>query len=355
VQATSSLLWSNSSSNSFWLEFIGFAWSVNAQLMANEGSKRVRAVTAGVLVACQARHIGIDLDELAAFGSPQSGNGTRGGVVSGQIDQSPTPLKGECAMPASSRIRFALCFSVGLGLLLTACQPAASVAQVVPTNTVAPTIQVAASVAPSATNTRVPDTPTAVPSNTATARPTDTATTPPTATTSPTVAPTQTAAPTATKKPTARPTARPQPTNPPQPTSPPVVASVYSTASGGPQGYVSRLTCTQPGNVPCQSVMAAGDKAFAIRLEALDDAVPAIFVPFGLSVEKDGANAANMYMTVVSGWLNPGEYALLGTSRNFSQPGHYVIRTNGCFVTQATYPNCTWGTVDGTVVTFDIQ
>ena len=259
-------------------------------------------------------------------------------------------------MPASSRIRFALCFSVGMGLLLTACQPAASVAQVVPTNTAAPAIQVAASAAPSATNTRVPATPTAVPSDTATARPTDTATTPPTATASPTAAPTQTVAPTATKKPTARPTARP--TVPPQPTAtnpPPAVAPLYGLASGGPQGYVSTLTCTQPGNVPCQSVMAAGDKAFAIRLEALDDAVPAIFVPFGLSVEKDGANAANMYMTVVSGWLNPGEYALLGTSRNFSQPGHYVIRTNGCFVTQATYPNCTWGTVDGTVVTFDIQ
>ena len=255
-------------------------------------------------------------------------------------------------MPASSRIRFTFCFSIAVGLLLTACQPAASVAQVVPTNTLAPTIQVVASVAPSATNTRLPDTPTAVPSATATARPTDTATTPPTATASPTVAPTQTAAPTATKKPTARPTARPQPTatNPP-----PAVAPLYGLASGGPQGYVSTLTCTQPGNVPCQSVMAAGDKAFAIRLEALDDAVPAIFVPFGLSVEKDGANAANMYRTVVSGWLNPGEYALLGTSRNFSQPGHYVIRTNGCFVTQATYPNCTWGTVDGTVVNFDIQ
>ena len=45
----------------------------------------------------------------------------------------------------------------------------------------------------------------------------------------------------------------------------------------------------------------------------------------------------------------------MGTSHSFSQPGHYVIRTNGCLLTEASYPNCSWGTVDGTVVTFDIQ
>jgi hypothetical protein len=259
-------------------------------------------------------------------------------------------------MPTRFRTRFALCFSIGASLLLSACQPAASVAQLAPANTAVPTVQIVATVAPSATNTRVPDTPTTVPSSTATTRPADTATTPPTATTKPTVAPTNTVpptvAPTATRKATARPTLPPQPT---ATKAPVVAASVYSTFSGGPQGYKSTLGCTQAGGAPCQPVMAPGDVAFSIRLESGMDAVLAIFVPFGLSVEKDGANVADMYMTVVSGWLNPGEYALLGTSRNFSQPGHYVIHTNGCLLTEASYPNCSWGTVDGTVVTFDIQ
>jgi hypothetical protein len=260
-------------------------------------------------------------------------------------------------MPVSLHTRFVLCCVVGASLLLSACQPSAAATQVTAPTQVAQTAptQVVALVAPAATNTRVPDTPTSVPSSTATTKPTDTptATWTATATASPTTAPTQTLAPTATKRPTARPTvAQILPTA----TKPPVAAaSLYSIASGGPQGYQSTLVCTQPGNVPCQSAMATGDKAFSIRLDALQDAVPAIFVPFGLSVEKDGANAADMYMTVVSGWLNPGEYALLGTSRNFTQPGHYVIRTSGCYVTRETYPNCTWGTVNGTIVTFDLQ
>jgi hypothetical protein len=251
------------------------------------------------------------------------------------------------------RTRFVLCITIGATLLLSACQPAASVAQVVPTATLAPpTAQVVATVAPSATNTRVPDTPTTAP--TATTKPTNTATatTPPTATTKPTDTATATVAPTATRKPTARPTFPPQPT---ATKAPVVAASVYSTFSGGPHGYHSTLGCTVPGGAQCQPVMPPGDVAFSIRLESDLDAVLAIFVPFGLSVEKDGANQADAYMTVVSGWLNPGEYALLGTSHNFSQPGHYVIHTNGCLLTQASYPNCAWGTVDGTVVTFDIQ
>lgn len=269
-------------------------------------------------------------------------------------------------MSTSSRTKIVRFLYVAVGLLLAACQPAAPVAQVfptavppaqvIPTDTPVAIVQVAATPVPSATNTRVPDTPTAVPTSTNT--PTAI---PPTATASPTVAPTNTPTavpPTPTARPTVRPTARPQPTSVPPtaaPTNPPVAVSLYSTVSGGPQGYLSTLGCTQPGNVPCQPVMAPGDKAFSIKLEALQDAVPAIFVPFGLSVEKDGANAADMYMTVVSGWLYPGEYALLGTSRNFTQPGHYVIRTNGCYVTLETYPHCNWGTVNGTVVTFDIQ
>ena len=62
-----------------------------------------------------------------------------------------------------------------------------------------------------------------------------------------------------------------------------------------------------------------------------------------------------MYMTVNAGWLEPGSYALMGTSRNLSQPGHYVIRTNGCLITKETYPAFTWWTLNGTVVNFDIQ
>jgi hypothetical protein len=256
-------------------------------------------------------------------------------------------------MPVNLHTRFALFCVVGASLLLSACQPGAAATQVPAPTQVA---QVVASVAPAPTNTRIPDTPTAVPSSTATAKPTDTATATSTATATAKPTDTATATSTATATATKRPTARPTVQVPPTATKPPVVAaSLYSIASGGPQGYVSTLVCTQPGNVPCQSVMSPGDKAFSIRLDALPEAVPAIFVPFGLAVEKDGANAANMYMTVDSGWLNPGEYALMGTSRNFTQPGHYIIRTNGCYVTQETYPNCTWGTVNGTIVTFDIQ
>jgi len=265
--------------------------------------------------------------------------------------------------------RFIIMACVGASLLLSACQPAAAVTQVAVANTAVvntavPSLVAAATEAP-ATATTAPSA-TAVPA-TATIRPTDTATatTPPTATASPTVAPTATAVPpTATKVKPTKPAATRVPatqapaTQAPAATKAPAASGsgpLYSTASGGPQGYTSTLVCTQPDGSACQSVMASGDKAFSIRLEAGFDAVPAIFVPFGLSVEKDGANVADAYMTVVSGWLNPGEYALLGTSRNFSQPGHYVVRTNGCYVTRETYPNCTWGTVDGTIVTFDIQ
>jgi hypothetical protein len=247
-------------------------------------------------------------------------------------------------------------------LVLTACAaPAAApttAPTVAPTDTVAPTL--APTVDAAATQTAAAaafkqQLATGV-AATLTAQPTAT----PTNTAAPTATPTVAAS--ATTAPTAQPSAtraKPAPVTPAatQPPAPATQASapLYSTASGGPQGYVSTLGCTQPGNVPCQPVMAVGDKAFSIKLEALDDAVPAIFVPFGLSVEKDGANVADMYMTVVSGWLNPGEYAMLGTSRNFKQPGHYVIRTNGCYVTRETYPQCTWGTVNGTIVTFDIQ
>jgi hypothetical protein len=101
--------------------------------------------------------------------------------------------------------------------------------------------------------------------------------------------------------------------------------------------------------------MAPGDISFSITLKSAEDAVLAIFLPFGLSVEKDGVNSPDMYMTVDAGWLPPGSQARMGTSRSFTQPGHYVIRTNGCLLTEASYPQCTWWTVNGTIVSFDIQ
>jgi hypothetical protein len=214
---------------------------------------------------------------------------------------------------------------------------------------VAATLTAQPSATPLPTNTPLP-TSTTQPSDTP--KPTDTATVAPSATS--TTAP----KPSATHTKVAVVTTKAPVTQPPAATKAPAASGsgpLYSTASGGPQGYTSFLGCTQSDGSACQTVMAPGDKAFSIRLEAGNDAVPAIFVPFGLSVEKDGANVADAYMTVVSGWLNPNEYALLGTSHSFSQPGHYVIRTNGCYVTRETYPNCSWGTVNGTIVTFDIQ
>jgi hypothetical protein len=142
-------------------------------------------------------------------------------------------------------------------------------------------------------------------------------------------------------------------TDVPKPTSGGV--PLYTEAVGGPHGYTSFLSCTQASGAACESVMAPGDKAFGIVLASSDDAVLAIFVPFGLAVEKDGANQANAYMTVDAGWLQPGSAARMGTSHNFSAPGHYVIRTNGCLITEESYPACTWWTVNGTIVTFDIQ
>jgi hypothetical protein len=103
--------------------------------------------------------------------------------------------------------------------------------------------------------------------------------------------------------------------------------------------------------------MPPGDLSFVIILESTADALEVIFVPFGLSVEKDGVNAADMYMTADAGWLPPASAARFGTSRTFSAPGQYVVRTNGCLFTLANYLTgvCTWWTLNGTVVTFDIQ
>ncbi len=200
---------------------------------------------------------------------------------------------------------------------------------------------------------------------TLTAQPTNTSTHTPVPTS--TATPTPTASPTASASPTLRPTStsttaptkvsvavtQAPPTSAPPPTS--SGGSIYSTASGGPQGYTSTFACFQVSGTACESVMSPGDISFSITLRSAEDALLAIFVPFGLSVEKDGANAADMYMTVDAGWLPPGSAARFGTSRTFSQPGRYTIRTNGCLITEASYPNCTWWTVNGTIATFDIR
>lgn len=205
--------------------------------------------------------------------------------------------------------------------------------------------------------TQVAATLTAQPTDTAvpTQTPTHTFTPSPTASPTATALPTSTATATATAAPSKVPVVVTVPTVTKTPSSAGSGGPLYGFASGGPQGYTSELTCTQAGGVPCESVMAPGDISFGILLWSTPDALLAIFVPFGLAVEKDGANAADMYMTVDSGWLEPGGAAYMGTSRRFSQPGHYIIRTNGCLITQASYPNCTWWTVNGTVVTFDIR
>ncbi len=247
-----------------------------------------------------------------------------------------------------------------LVILVSACTTSASPTVAPPTSTEAPTpTQDAAATAAAESNrlaTSVAATLTAFP--TATSLPTlaSTETLVPTQTSVP---PSATAAPTSTKVVVAT---RVPPTQvvvateaPPTPEA--ASGSVYSFTGGGPQGYTSTLYCTQVGGTPCQPTMPPGDLSFAITLESTMDALEVIFYPFGLSVEEDGANAADMYMTADAGWLPPGARARFGTSRTFSQPGHYVIRTNGCLFTQENYASgeCTWWTLNGTVVTFNIR
>ncbi len=189
---------------------------------------------------------------------------------------------------------------------------------------------------------------------TLTAQPTST----PTETHTPTPEPTETHTPepTATHTPAATPTATRTtgPTAPPvtvAPTSPPVPASVYS-AVGGPQLFETFIDCTRNG-AQCTPEMAPGDVAFDFYLASEPTAPWALFVPYGLSVEKDGANIANMFMFVDAGFLEPGTLVRFGASRNFTSPGRYVIRSNGCMTTSEA--PCGWTTMSGTVVTFVIK
>jgi hypothetical protein len=99
--------------------------------------------------------------------------------------------------------------------------------------------------------------------------------------------------------------------------------------------------------------MPPGDVSFSFTLGSTSDAPWAIFLPYGLSVEKDGANADSMFMFVDAGWLPPGFTVGFGGSRNFTEPGRYVIRSSGCML--VTGAQCAWTTMAGTTVTFVIQ
>lgn len=241
-----------------------------------------------------------------------------------------------------------------LMILVSACTSSTSPIVAPSTSTVAPTpTQDAAATAAAESNrlaTSVAATLTAFPTSTSlpTSAPTETLVPTPTS-----VPPSATAAPTSTKVVVAT---QVPPTQEP-PTNEPASGSVYSFTGGGPPGYTSTLFCTQVGGTACQPTMPPGDLSFAVTLESSVDALEVIFYPFGLSVERDGANAADLYMTADAGWLPPNSQAGFGISRTFNQPGHYVVRTNGCLFTQDNYASgaCTWWTLNGTVVTFDIN
>jgi len=101
--------------------------------------------------------------------------------------------------------------------------------------------------------------------------------------------------------------------------------------------------------------MPPGDISFRLTLASAAAAPWTHFVNYGLSVEKDGANVAGLFMFVDAGWLQPGAVVGFGASRSFSQPGAYVIRSSGCLTTDVKSNACIWATIAGDVVTFTIQ
>ncbi len=134
----------------------------------------------------------------------------------------------------------------------------------------------------------------------------------PTSTSTDTPEPTFTSTPTETPLPSDTPTpeATATETQPPGPTSPPITAtrpapaSVYG-STGGPEGFFTTITCSRGGG-NCTPTMPPGDISFSFTLGSLATAPWTLFVPYGLSVERDGANVSDMYMTVDAGWLVPG-------------------------------------------------
>jgi hypothetical protein len=247
-----------------------------------------------------------------------------------------------------SRLQLTRWLCGAVGLVLAACQAA-------PTAAPAATAVIAATAIVPATSTSVPSTATPLPTDTAArassptavlaATPSSTATEP---AASPTVAPSDTS--TATARPTRLPTRPPLTITP---LGPPATNSIYST-TGGPAGYSSTIRCQRAG-ADCAPVMPPGDISFRLTL-AGDAAAPwTHFVNYGLSVEKDGANVAGLFMFVDAGWLQPGAVVGFGASRSFSQPGAYVIRSSGCLTTDVKSNACIWATIAGDVVTFTIQ
>jgi len=274
-------------------------------------------------------------------------------------------------MPPTSRLSPPLGLCLAAAWLLSACQ---SPGPVVATLTLPPAIETQARAAAPAsalpvTATGTPAataTVTAAPAATAaaTAMATFTATPSAAATASPAATNTATAAATATATvtltavvtPTAAPSATARPTPLPitsTPTGQPGPAPVFSTTSG-PAGYSSSLQCQQAG-APCAPVMPPGDVSFRLTLASDANAPWTHFIYYGLSVEKDGANAPSMFMFVDAGWLQPGEVVGFGASRSFALPGTYVIRSSGCLTTDLKSKDCTWATIAGDVVTFTVQ
>jgi len=268
-------------------------------------------------------------------------------------------------MPPTSRPLPALGLCLAAAWLLSACQ---SPTPVVATLTLPPAIETqaraaapASALTASATNTPATTaTVTAPPAATATAIATLTAVPRPTATASPAATDTTTAAATLTATPTPIPTTAPSATARPTPllitstpTGQPGPVPVFST-TGGPAGYSSSLQCQQAG-APCAPVMPPGDVSFRLTLASDPSAPWTHFIYYGLSVEKDGANAPSMFMFVDAGWLQPGEVVGFGASRSFALPGTYVIRSSGCLTTDLKSKDCTWATIAGDVVTFTVQ
>jgi hypothetical protein len=195
---------------------------------------------------------------------------------------------------------------------------------------------------------------------TLTAQPTATRTHTPAPTDTP--VPTETPTSTDTPEPTETRTPKPSPTitNTPRPTLPPVSptpspaptsASIYGWANG-PEGYVTDIECTI-GGAPCTGVMPPGDITFEFVLVSFELTPLTLFEKYGLSVERDGANVADMFMFVDAGLLAPDTGVWFGASRRFTTPGRYVVRSSGCLTTVPA--PCAWNTMEGTTVTFTIQ
>ena len=264
-------------------------------------------------------------------------------------------------MSLGTRIQ-AACWMAAACLALSACATATQVAevQVVPTTDLAiaasaratsqaadEQTRVAAGIA--ATLTAQPtatDTPLPTATNTATPAPTATNTAQPTETAVPaTAVPTKAAAVTHAPANT-QPAATAAATKPPAPP-----ASVYS-STGGPEGFFTDITCKR-GGAECTPVMPPGDINFDMVLGSSDTAPWTVFDPYGLAVERDGVNISKMFMFVDAGWLEPGRIVSFGASRNFTEPGRYVIRSSGCYTDGST--DCGWSTFAGSVVNFVIQ